>query len=70
MQKVFKEEIFLLLAGCLKKLHILNTAVHHGAAVSRYQAVREIEAALDSSLQQRPARLAQKARHIICSDVE
>ena len=62
---VFEEELLLVLAQSLEKLHILHGAVHHRAAVRRDEAVGKIVAALYRALKQRAAVLAQKARHVI-----
>ena len=63
---VLEEEFFLVLAQSLQKLHILDRAVHHRAAVGRYEAIGKIIAALDRALKQRAAVFAKEACHIIC----
>ena len=51
--KVLEEKLLLVLAHGLEKLHILNAAVHHGAAVRRDYTVGKVEATLNGALQQR-----------------
>ena len=67
---VFVEEVRIVLAHRVQQLHVLHGAVHHGTAVRRDDAVGKVEAALDSALEQRTARLTQEVRHIIGGDVD
>ena len=62
---VLVEELRLALAHGLEQLHVLDGAVHHRAAVRRDHAVGEVVAALDGTLQQCAAVLAQKAGHVV-----
>ena len=48
------EEFIVPLAHGFEKLHILNAAVYHRAAVRRNDAVGKVEAALNSALQKCP----------------
>ena len=47
---ISKEEFFFALSKSLKKLHILNAAVHHGTAIGSYDTVGKVESAFDGSL--------------------
>ena len=66
---VLMEETVVPLAHGFQQLHVLDTAVYHGAAVRRDDAVGKVEAALNGTLQQRSAGLAKEARHVVGCDV-
>ena len=59
------EEVLLALVHGVQQLHILNTAVDHGAAVGRDEAVGKVEAALHGPLQQGTAVFAQEAGQVV-----
>ena len=67
---VLEEEFFLALPHRLEQLHVLDAAVHHGAAVRRDDAVGKVEASLDGALEQGAAVFAQEARQIVCGDID
>ena len=66
---ILVEEAVVALSHGFQQFHVLDAAVDHRAAVGRDDAVGEVEAALDGALEQRAARLAQEARHVVGRDV-
>ena len=66
---VLVEEAVVPLAHGSEQLHILDAAVHHGAAVGGDNAVGKIVSAFDGTLKQCPRRLAQEACHVVGRNV-